>query len=88
VFHLNTPTMSASKCFVHADCDVAIVFARLLVDTIDKGIHAFLVSIRQEDKSLVDGVRMGTTSNNVVATSRLLPSGWIRFYDMTIPRCE
>ncbi len=86
-FQLNSPTAGASKFSVPLDVDVAIVFARLVVDAVDKGIHAFLVPVRLPDKAVAPGVRFGEMAVSGGAPPGLR-CGWLRFYDMPLPRSE
>lgn len=84
-FQLNSPSTGASKFCVPLECDVAIVFARLFVDAVDKGIHAFLVPVRLADKSVAPGVRFGELATTGGAPPGLR-CGWLRFYDMPLSR--
>ncbi len=58
-FIINTPNSLARKYWItngalHAH--FCIVFARLIIDSNDQGVHAFLVPIRDKSLNVVDGV--------------------------------
>lgn len=60
-FIIDTPSVVAQKYWItnsaiHAH--YAVVFARLLIDSKDEGVHGFLVRIREEDHSVSDGVKV------------------------------
>lgn len=85
-FQLHSPNASATKYFVDADFDAAIVFARMIVDGKEQGVRAFLVRVRAAsvDRGILPGVRVGELGWPSVG--HLVRTGWMRFYDMTIPR--
>ncbi len=58
---VHTPTESAGKDWIgNAACHarLATVFARLIVDGEDHGVHAILVPLRTDDGAVCDGVRI------------------------------
>ena len=58
---VNTPHDMAAKDWIgNAAChgQLATVFARLLVDNVDHGVHAILVPIRSNQGTVLDGVRI------------------------------
>jgi len=60
-FIIHTPSTLAQKYWItnsaiHAQ--FCVVFARLLIDSTDNGVHAFLVRIRNPDHSICKGVRV------------------------------
>eukprot|EP00339_Tiarina_fusa_P024522 CAMPEP_0117066152 /NCGR_PEP_ID=MMETSP0472-20121206/46262_1 /TAXON_ID=693140 ORGANISM="Tiarina fusus, Strain LIS" /NCGR_SAMPLE_ID=MMETSP0472 /ASSEMBLY_ACC=CAM_ASM_000603 /LENGTH=154 /DNA_ID=CAMNT_0004787095 /DNA_START=278 /DNA_END=739 /DNA_ORIENTATION=- len=60
-FIIHTPTTLAQKYWItnsaiHAQ--FCVVFARLIIDNNDHGVHAFLVRIRNSDHSVCNGVRV------------------------------
>ena len=62
-FTLHSPTVSSHKILVsnvYHSAQWLIVFAQLQIHGNNEGIHAFLVRIRNEDMSVVKGVRIET----------------------------
>lgn len=60
-FEITTPTEAARKDYIGSaaeDARVATVFARLLADGRDHGVHAFLVPLRTDDGTPLPGVRV------------------------------
>lgn len=60
IFILNTPTNNATKCWIgNAACHAtyAIVFAQLIFYNENKGLHAFIVNIRQNSQ-VNDNIRI------------------------------
>lgn len=64
---------------------MALVFARLVVDTVDKGVHVLVVPLKDASGATVAGVRYGEFAAHG-ASSPLVPLGWVRFYDVVLPR--
>lgn len=60
-FIINTPSTLAQKYWItnsaiHAQ--FCVVFARLIIDNKDNGVHAFLVRIRDKNHNICNGVRI------------------------------
>jgi acyl-CoA oxidase len=63
---------------------LAVVFARLVVDDTDHGVHAFLVPIRAGDGSVLPGVRIEDNAGKGGLNG--VDNGRIWFEDVRIPR--
>lgn len=51
-FVLNSPTATSAKWWIGAagkTANIAVIFAQLIVDSVDKGVHAFVVPIRHNE---------------------------------------
>ena len=60
-WEIHTPRAEAQKYWITNSADHArwcVVFARIIINKKDEGVHAFLVRIRNEDHSPVTGVRI------------------------------
>lgn len=61
-WEIHTPTAQARKDYIGnaaAHGRMAVVFARLIADGLDHGVHAFLVPIRSDDGDPAPGVTIG-----------------------------
>jgi acyl-CoA oxidase len=86
-FEIDTPHPRARKDYIGnaaVDGTMAVVFARLLIDDSDHGIHAFLVPIRSGDGSAAAGVTIG--DDGAKAGLNGVDNGWITFDRVRIPR--
>ncbi|KAF9200260.1 hypothetical protein BGZ49_009536 [Haplosporangium sp. Z 27] len=59
-WEINTPTINAQKCWIGNSLHATwcVVFAQTIVRDKNEGVHAFLIRIREEDKTLCEGVRI------------------------------
>ena len=59
-FIINTPHEKAGKEYIGnaMHCTMAAVFAQLIIDGESKGVHAFLVTVRDDRHELLPGVRI------------------------------
>lgn len=85
---IHTPTLTATK-FWPGDLGRytthALVFARLLIDGKDNGVHAFVVQIRDVDTfKHMKGVKSGDMGHKVGYQSK--DNGWASFDQVRIPR--
>lgn len=88
-FEIDTPHPRARKDYIGnaaVDGTMAVVFARLLIDGSDHGIHAFLVPIRSQEGSPVPGVTIG--DDGAKAGLNGVDNGWIVFDRVPIPRAN
>lgn len=88
-FEIDTPNPRARKDYIGnaaIDGTIAVVFARLLIDGSDHGIHAFLVPIRSQEGSPVPGVTIG--DDGAKAGLNGVDNGWITFDRVRIPRAN
>jgi acyl-CoA oxidase len=87
-FVLHSPTITSTKWWIGGAGQTAthaVVFARLLIDGEDKGIHSFVVQIRSlEDASPMPGISVGDCGAKMGRNG--LDNGWIRFDHVRIPR--
>src|SRR5690606_31597195 len=86
-FEIHTPVSRARKDYIGnaaVDGTMAVVFARLLIDDSDHGIHAFLVPIRDGNGSAARGVTIG--DDGAKAGLNGVDNGWITFERVRIPR--
>jgi acyl-CoA oxidase len=65
---INTPSTAAQKYWitnsaVHAK--YCVVFARLIVNGQDEGLHGLVVRIRNDDSTVCDGVRIWDMGHKV-----------------------
>lgn len=86
-FIINTPTTVAQKYWitnsaVHAKWSA--VFAQLLIDGKNHGIHGFLVRIRNEDMSICPGVRIEDMGHKMGCNG--VDNGKLWFDEVRIPR--
>lgn len=86
-FIINTPTTVAQKYWitnsaVHAKWSA--VFAQLLIDGKNHGIHGFLVRIRNEDMSICSGVRIEDMGHKMGCNG--VDNGKLWFDEVRIPR--
>ncbi|DBA83512.1 hypothetical protein WJX79_008785 [Trebouxia sp. C0005] len=86
-FIINTPTTVAQKYWitnsaVHAKWSA--VFAQLLIDGKNHGIHGFLVRIRNEDLSICPGVRIEDMGHKMGCNG--VDNGKLWFDEVRIPR--
>ncbi|KAL3161451.1 hypothetical protein ABBQ32_010335 [Trebouxia sp. C0010 RCD-2024] len=86
-FIIHTPTTVAQKYWitnsaVHAKWSA--VFAQLLIDGTNHGIHGFLVRIRNEDGSICPGVRIEDMGHKIGCNG--VDNGKLWFNNVRIPR--
>jgi acyl-CoA oxidase len=85
-FVLTTPTPDSHKNYVCSalSADLALLFARLITDDQDKGIHAFLVPLRDDNDMLLPGVDITECSPMGGLTG--LDYGTISLKGVTVPK--
>jgi len=85
-FIINTPNISDQKEFIgNAAChaEMATVFAKLIVDHKDYGVGAFLVPIRNKNKSILPGITIEDCGRKMGLNG--VDNGKIRFSNVEIP---
>ncbi len=86
---VTTPNDLARKDYIGnagAHGRLAVVFARLIVDDTDHGVHAVLVPIRDEDGSVLAGIRI--EDNAAKGGLNGVDNGRIWFAGVRVPRTE
>lgn len=79
-FILNSPTATSAKWWIGAlakNAKRAVVFARLIIRESDKGIHAFLVKIRDDEHQCLDGIVIGDCGQKISLNS--IDNGFMLF---------
>ena len=86
-FVITTPRDAARKDYI-GNAAVhgrrAVVFARLVVDDLDHGVHAFDVPLRNENGALLTGVRIEDVGEKVGLNG--VDNGRVWFADVRVPR--
>lgn len=84
---LNSPSIEAIK-FWPGDLGVfathAIVFARLIVDGNDQGVHSFLLNIRDQTRKTMPGVECGDIGPHYGYITK--DNGYLKLTNVRIPR--
>lgn len=88
-FIINTPSNSALKFWIgsaYKISSISIVFAQLIIQNKEHGIHAFIVPIRDKiaDTKLKPGVRIGDCGPKIGLNN--IDNGFIHFNNVRIPR--
>ena len=87
-FILNTPTLTATKWWIGGAAHTAThaaVFARLLLNGADYGVHCFIVPLRAVDSGIpFDGVVIGDMNSKMGRNG--LDNGWIQFHQYRLAR--
>jgi acyl-CoA oxidase len=87
-FVLHSPTRSSHKAWVSNSvrrAEMATVFARLIVDDVDVGIHPFLITLRdQESGHVMPGIRVRDLGSKTGMNG--VDSGLIAFTGVRLPR--
>eukprot|EP00164_Ancoracysta_twista_P000973 GFYU01001273.1.p1 GENE.GFYU01001273.1~~GFYU01001273.1.p1 ORF type:complete len:652 (+),score=214.94 GFYU01001273.1:136-2091(+) len=84
---VNTPSTKAQKYWItngaiHAK--YCVVFSKLLVDGEDKGVHAVLVPVRNQDMTICDGVTIYDMGHKIGCNG--VDNGSLRFENVRVPR--
>jgi acyl-CoA oxidase len=86
VFILNSPNFKAGKEYIgnalHGS--YSVVFAQLSIDQIEYGVHAFILKYRNEDGTLIDGVKVEDCGEKMGLNG--IDNGRIWFDNIRIPR--
>ncbi|WP_438969350.1 acyl-CoA dehydrogenase family protein [Nonlabens sp.] len=86
-FIINTPTQNDRKTYIgnagmHAQ--MATVFAQLIVDGEEHGIHAFLVPIRDKNGNTMPGITIGDNGHKMGLNG--VDNGTLHFNSISIPK--
>ncbi len=84
-FTINTPHVKAGKEYIGnaLHCHKAVVFAQLIIEGESKGVHAFIVDMRDESGNLYDGIRVEDCGYKMGLNG--VDNGKIWFKDVIIP---
>jgi acyl-CoA oxidase len=86
-FVLNSPTPTSAKWWIGAaanTANVSVIFAQLIVEGVQKGVHAFAVPIRNyETHELFPGVFIGDCGKKIALDG--IDNGFILFHNYSIP---
>jgi len=84
-YEIHSPTLTSLKWWptgMYA-CTHAMVFAQLIINGENKGLHGFMVQLRQPDGSLMPGVELGEIGPKLNFSSNNI--GYCRFTNVRIP---
>jgi len=85
-FVLNSPSTLSTKYWITNSADHAqwaVVFARLLIDSKDQGIHGFLTRIRNDDMSSIPGVSIFDMGHKMGCNG--VDNGFLKFNKVRLP---
>eukprot|EP01130_Rhizamoeba_saxonica_P016042 TRINITY_DN7336_c0_g1_i1.p1 TRINITY_DN7336_c0_g1~~TRINITY_DN7336_c0_g1_i1.p1 ORF type:complete len:719 (+),score=148.75 TRINITY_DN7336_c0_g1_i1:30-2159(+) len=89
-FVINSPTQTSTKWWIGAAGQTAthsVVFARLMIDGNDHGIHSFVVQLRDTATGLpLPGISVGDCGSKMGRDG--IDNGWIQFDHFRIPRTD
>ncbi|OMH85070.1 Acyl-coenzyme A oxidase 3, peroxisomal [Zancudomyces culisetae] len=85
-FLLNSPVNSRHAWFTnsYANSNWAIVYARLVVDGVERGLHGFLVKLRDENSQLYPEITFTPYNQNAQANDFSI--GSFEFNNLSVPR--
>eukprot|EP01121_Diplochlamys_sp_Union-15-3_P014609 TRINITY_DN4675_c0_g1_i1.p1 TRINITY_DN4675_c0_g1~~TRINITY_DN4675_c0_g1_i1.p1 ORF type:complete len:721 (+),score=132.72 TRINITY_DN4675_c0_g1_i1:28-2163(+) len=87
-FVIHSPTDTATKWWIGMAGQTAthtVVYAKLLIDGKDHGVHSFVVQIRSlDDGTPLKGIKIGDCGAKMGRNG--LDNGWIQFDNLRIPR--
>lgn len=86
-FTLNSPTRTSAKWWVGAlaeTANMAVVFAQLQIDSQNKGVHAFLVPIRDlKSHDVLPGITIGDCGKKIANDG--IDNGFMLFNNYSVP---
>ena len=85
-FTINSPTPTAAKWWIGAaghTADLAVVFAQLIVEGVNCGVHVFLVNIRDSNHNPIPGVVTGDCGMKAALNG--IDNGFIIFNNYKVP---
>ncbi len=86
-FDIHSPSWSSGKIYIGnsaRDGEMASVFAQLHINGEDKGVHAFLVPIRDPQKNLLPGIHIDDNGRKIGLNG--VDNGLIWFDHVTVPK--
>eukprot|EP01100_Stratorugosa_tubuloviscum_P003896 TRINITY_DN1945_c0_g1_i1.p1 TRINITY_DN1945_c0_g1~~TRINITY_DN1945_c0_g1_i1.p1 ORF type:complete len:558 (+),score=225.00 TRINITY_DN1945_c0_g1_i1:390-2063(+) len=86
-FIINSPTETSQKFWIgnsSYSANTAVVFANLIIDDINYGIHAFVVTIRDEKGNLINGIKIVDCGKKQGLNG--VDNGMIQFNQIRIPQ--
>ncbi len=86
-FIIHSPTLTSLKWWIGGASQSAthtIVFAKLIIEGIDQGVHTFIVQLRDAKFNVNPGITIGDVGPKRGRNG--LDNGWIRFDHVHIPR--
>lgn len=86
-FIINTPTETSQKYWIGGAAEsasVTVVFAKLTVDGIDRGIHVFIVRLRDTHGKVIDGITIADCGPKIGLNG--VDNGRLWFSNHRIPR--
>eukprot|EP01006_Ploeotia_vitrea_P007225 TRINITY_DN16467_c0_g1_i2.p1 TRINITY_DN16467_c0_g1~~TRINITY_DN16467_c0_g1_i2.p1 ORF type:complete len:720 (+),score=32.30 TRINITY_DN16467_c0_g1_i2:127-2160(+) len=86
-FILNTPTLQATKWWITGlGCTAthALVYAQLVIDGKEYGVHTFMVQVRDENHLALPGIEVGDVGNKL--GEKASDTGYLRMENVRIPR--
>jgi alkylation response protein AidB-like acyl-CoA dehydrogenase len=85
-FILNTPVDEGMKFWIGnlaQTANMAIVFAQLLINGKNEGVHGFLIKIRDDDGNVMPGILIGDCGTKMGNNG--VDNGWCLFRSMRVP---
>ena len=85
-WEIHSPTLTSLKWWptgMYA-CTHALVFAQLIIENENKGLHAFMVQLRKSDGNLMPGVELGEVGPKLNFSSSNI--GYCRFTNVRVPK--
>lgn len=86
-FVLNTPTLQSMKWWnsnIGIAATHAVVFAQLVIDKKEYGVHVFMVQLRDENHQPLPGIEMGDVGPKL--GDHAIDTGYLRLQNVRIPR--
>eukprot|EP01119_Soliformovum_irregulare_P007918 TRINITY_DN2053_c0_g1_i1.p1 TRINITY_DN2053_c0_g1~~TRINITY_DN2053_c0_g1_i1.p1 ORF type:complete len:694 (+),score=147.07 TRINITY_DN2053_c0_g1_i1:48-2129(+) len=87
-FTIHSPTLTSTKWWIGGAAQTAthaVVFARLILGSVDHGVHSFVVQLRDpQDHSPMPGITVGDCGEKLGLNGT--DNGYIRFNQVRIPR--
>ena len=83
---INSPTKDSGKEYIGnaMHCTMAAVFAQLIVDDEEHGVHCILVPVRDKDHKLLEGVEIEDCGYKMGLNG--VDNGRLWFHDVVVPR--
>ena len=85
-FDLHSPTVTSTKWWIGGAAEMSThcaVYARLIVEGRELGVHCFVVRLRDEEGRVTQGVTLGDMGEKMGRNG--LDNGYIRFHHLRLP---